>query len=400
MTSAGSSSMTGLCFLGFMSRARMFACMGIFIILGTPDTAQGQTRIRRLGERIREGVQQRLPNAPLAPAPAQGTPSSAAATRGLGLRRPDVANPNAANSQPSVGQAAATQSPRSAIARSNYNSPSRSPSSNGNIAPAFNKTENRAIAESGQSILYADQSAAASKARLGVTVETPPAAQPSRSNRPSRGAVVVGVAERSGAEAAGFQIGDLIVAVDGRVVDDVADFVSRLSNKQPGDQVEIRYVRNQQLEAATAIMAGPDGRLDDEMYARQFALLEPSANAADETGAKATRPSDSATSGAVGGLGRILGGLMGSQRTQGKPFVLKDERANREAVVDEVNESEEANESEELPAPLDPEAFEPLIVEEAKAKANSERVKTDYDTLEAPADVEAAQEESLPPPVQ
>jgi hypothetical protein len=254
------------------------------LVLLSVETAEAQTRIRRLGERIREGVQARLP---LAPAPSvPGSLAPQAANRGATAPTP------AAQPRPAVPATAARQpANRGAVARSNYNSANNRSATNRNAQAS-------AIADSGASVLSVSKPASVSKARLGVTVETPSQSQSNlRTSRPPRGALVVGVGERSGAEAAGVQVGDVIVAIDGRMVDTVDAFVGRLANKEPGDRVELRFIREQKLQTATALMAGPDGRLDDDTYAQQIGSLEPQAGV--------TRESSTEGSGATNGADAV-----------------------------------------------------------------------------------------------
>jgi hypothetical protein len=344
------------------------------LVLLSVETAEAQTRIRRLGERIREGVQARLP---LAPAPlVPGSLAPQAANRGATAPTP------AAQPRPVVPATAARQpANRGAVARSNYNSANNRSATNRNAQAS-------AIADSGASVLSVSKPASVSKARLGVTVETPSQSQSNlRTSRPPRGALVVGVGERSGAEAAGVQVGDVIVAIDGRMVDTVDAFVGRLANKEPGDRVELRFIRDQKLQTATALMAGPDGRLDDDTYAQQIGSLEPQAGVTRESSTEGSGATNGAEPSSLGGLGRIVGGwLGGGNGAEGK-----------QAAAPEVSD---AIESEELPAPVMTEDVQPLIVEEANAKAAAERMKNDYDELEAPVSEANDEEESLPPPVQ
>lgn len=160
----------------------------------------------------------------------------------------------------------------------------------------------------------------ASRARLGLIVETPPpttvAGKPSR---PTRGALVIGTEPGSGSEASGMMPGDLVVAIDGMTVMGVEDLVAQLGELNPGDPVELKFIRNQKLSATTALMAGPDGKLDPEEYAALKVIaasdLQP-ANAA-PTGATPTGVTPSGVpSSALGGLGRTLGGwLAGGTKT-------------------------------------------------------------------------------------
>jgi hypothetical protein len=362
-----------------LSPVRRYFRLGMIaaVVLLSVETADAQTRIRRLGERIREGVQARLPVAPLAPAPLGRGPLTPPA----GNRQTPSPTP-ALPPRPAVPAAVARQpANRGDVVRSNYNS--------ANNRSAYNQSaQTSAIADSGASVMSAAKPSFASKARLGVTVETPSQASSRvRSSRPARGAQVVGVGERSGAEAAGVQIGDMIVAIDGRMVDSVDAFVARLTNKEPGDRVELRFIRDQRLQTVVAVMAGPDGRLNDETYAQQLRTRGPQAPGLDASSIENSGSTDEKTQSGLGGLGRVVGGwLGGGRRAEGQPT--------------SAPEGSDTIESEELPAPVISEDVQPLIVEEANAEAAAERMKRDYDDLEAPNVPDSSEEELLPPPVQ
>lgn len=63
------------------------------------------------------------------------------------------------------------------------------------------------------------------------------------------GAYIVAVNSNSGAEEAGLQEGDLIVAVNGHAVNNVAELQEQISMYRPGDVVTIKYRRNGTLYA-------------------------------------------------------------------------------------------------------------------------------------------------------
>jgi S1-C subfamily serine protease len=60
----------------------------------------------------------------------------------------------------------------------------------------------------------------------------------------SRGAVVDSVQEGSGADDAGLQSGDIIVAVDGEELDTMAELVALVRVREPGDTLELTIVRD------------------------------------------------------------------------------------------------------------------------------------------------------------
>lgn len=57
------------------------------------------------------------------------------------------------------------------------------------------------------------------------------------------GAVIADVVPGSGAEQAGLAAGDLICGIDDKVIETVKDVQNALSDKKPGDQIEVSYLR-------------------------------------------------------------------------------------------------------------------------------------------------------------
>ncbi len=84
---------------------------------------------------------------------------------------------------------------------------------------------------------------AAARPRLGVT--TTPSVD---------GVVVSGVNPNSGAEAAGIQDGDLIVAVDGKPIATPAELGDAISAHKPGDTIKITYDRGGQKKNVSATL--------------------------------------------------------------------------------------------------------------------------------------------------
>ena len=59
-----------------------------------------------------------------------------------------------------------------------------------------------------------------------------------------RGALVVSVAEGSGAEEAGLERGDIITAIDDEAVNSMTDLAAQISSRSPGDEVTLSVVRS------------------------------------------------------------------------------------------------------------------------------------------------------------
>ena len=85
------------------------------------------------------------------------------------------------------------------------------------------------------------------------------------------GAAVLDVFEGSAAEEAGIQKGDIITSVDGEAIEDFEALVETLSDKAPGDQVSVGFLREGQALTVEATLKGRDTapsvyefRLDDD----------------------------------------------------------------------------------------------------------------------------------------
>ena len=85
---------------------------------------------------------------------------------------------------------------------------------------------------------------AAASGFLGVSTEDP--------TDGSRGATVRSVESGSAADKAGIQVGDLIVAVDGKSVDGAAALAAAVRSHTPGTPVEITFVRGSSEHTVTA----------------------------------------------------------------------------------------------------------------------------------------------------
>ena len=57
-----------------------------------------------------------------------------------------------------------------------------------------------------------------------------------------------------GADSAGLKKGDIIKSVDGFKINRFSDLSGYLSSKRPGDQVEVKYVRDANIKTATVTL--------------------------------------------------------------------------------------------------------------------------------------------------
>lgn len=80
---------------------------------------------------------------------------------------------------------------------------------------------------------------------MGVTLDTQFA---------GKGAKVMSVASESGADDAGLKVGDLIVSLDGRIIDDSTELVVAVRDYAPGDSITIGFERNGRDQEATIVL--------------------------------------------------------------------------------------------------------------------------------------------------
>jgi len=309
---------------------QLVATATLFIVI-VADPVSGQGPIRRLGDRIREralGPELPLPPRPGA-LPATPLPTEAPPIAGplrLRLNRQPITPPNASQTsprspavplaspnptaqQPGAGRSAnfsrAGRAAPDDRANRNIDGTSAAPEARQsqagqNSAPAAWQTRQRDVS--------ADTTPSAApkpaeplainppKARLGIVVETPPEITPAGlPPRRPRGALVVAITPESPADFAGLVIGDLIVAVEGRIVASVQDLTDHLENRLPGDELRFQFNRNDQLQAATVTLAGADG----------IAIKRPNTSSGNGS-------STSGTQSILGSFGTALGGLFGS----------------------------------------------------------------------------------------
>jgi len=74
-----------------------------------------------------------------------------------------------------------------------------------------------------------------------------------------QGVYVSGVNENSGGEEAGLKAGDIIIGVDGKVTNNVANLQEMVARKRPGDQVEVEYLREGKSYKTKATLKNFDG---------------------------------------------------------------------------------------------------------------------------------------------
>lgn len=313
------------------SLALLFAiCLNWIIV----DTAVAQGPLRRIGDRIRERS-----GGPLAPGLNAAEPAVPPVANPPQPRRPLLGRQDAAgtNQAPAI---AATQPPgvrpqgvgQTGARSANYNRAvgrvgagptnaavplvrqSSAIASRGDLRGGVNdrtagpnQTPQPGVPQpaSGQvstaSVAIAEPG---NRARLGVVVDTPPTITPAGlPPRRPRGAMVSEVQPGSAAAVAGIVVGDLIVGVDGRVITSVRDLTEQLNRYEPGDRVELQWVRDDRLMVTDLSLAGADGLAKGDP---STATPRPPA-----TGSSGAVPSGGAVPSIVSGLGAAIGGLFG-----------------------------------------------------------------------------------------
>jgi len=132
-----------------------------------------------------------------------------------------------------------------------------SPNGGGNVGVGFAVPVNMAVKVMEQLIDYGE----VRRGRLGVMIQdlTPDLAEALGIDAKS-GAVIASVEPGTPAEEAGLKAGDVIVAVDGRKVDDSADLRQNIGLRRPGDRVDITYLREGKKRHVKVKLAEADGR--------------------------------------------------------------------------------------------------------------------------------------------
>ncbi|KAI9550227.1 putative periplasmic pH-dependent serine endoprotease DegQ-like [Daphnia sinensis] len=74
-----------------------------------------------------------------------------------------------------------------------------------------------------------------------------------------QGVYVGGVNENSGGKEAGLKEGDIIIGVDGKTVNNVANLQELVARKRPGDRVDVEYIRDGKTYKTTATLKNFSG---------------------------------------------------------------------------------------------------------------------------------------------
>ncbi|PZX46450.1 S1C family serine protease [Algoriphagus chordae] len=77
-----------------------------------------------------------------------------------------------------------------------------------------------------------------------------------------QGVYIRTVNENSGGEEAGLKPGDIIISVDGRVTNNVANLQEMVARKRPGDKVDVEYIRDGETYTTTATLKNFAGTTD------------------------------------------------------------------------------------------------------------------------------------------
>ena len=72
----------------------------------------------------------------------------------------------------------------------------------------------------------------------------------------SQGVQVVEVTRGSSADAIGMEVGDVLLRINGTRLDSVQSLVNEIRKNQPGDKITIDFIRGDQPQSATALLAG------------------------------------------------------------------------------------------------------------------------------------------------
>lgn len=105
----------------------------------------------------------------------------------------------------------------------------------------------------------------AQRALLGVNIQnvSPELADFLKKDFPvEQGVYIGGVNEGSAGEDAGLKPGDIIISLDGRVTNNVANLQEMVARKRPGDKVEVEYIRDGKTKKTSATLKNFSGTTD------------------------------------------------------------------------------------------------------------------------------------------
>lgn len=85
-------------------------------------------------------------------------------------------------------------------------------------------------------------------AQLGITAESPGEGKP--------GLRITTLAKGGGAEKAGLQVGDVLLAVDGTEIDGIVSLLTVIRSRQPGDVVKVVYLRGDEENLMEVSLGG------------------------------------------------------------------------------------------------------------------------------------------------
>jgi serine protease Do/serine protease DegQ len=105
---------------------------------------------------------------------------------------------------------------------------------------------------------------------LGVNIQTIDAqAAEALGNNIDSGALITGIQPGSAAEQAGLQVGDIIVEVNEKKVDGAAELRNRIGLLRSGEQIDIRYLRDNKFQSARAELGQAQSQsvLGEEIHA-------------------------------------------------------------------------------------------------------------------------------------
>ncbi|MEO9482550.1 MAG: Do family serine endopeptidase [Ekhidna sp.] len=87
-----------------------------------------------------------------------------------------------------------------------------------------------------------------------------------------KGIYVNGVMDGKAADRAGIERGDVIVAIDGKTVNNVAQLQEQVAVKRPGDEVEVKFIRDGKEKFVMAELRNEEGTLDIVELASEYRI--------------------------------------------------------------------------------------------------------------------------------
>jgi serine protease Do len=85
-----------------------------------------------------------------------------------------------------------------------------------------------------------------------------------------KGVLVAGIGAKSAADIAGLEVDDVVIAINGRAVANVAQLQEQVALKRPGDEIEVTFIRDGKTRNTMAILKNAENNTDVVVAKKAF----------------------------------------------------------------------------------------------------------------------------------